>query len=50
MPLSENYLTCDLCNYDRHICPGCGDHTPHKRDNISEVCEQCKWEVEQGLR
>lgn len=22
-------LSCPQCNYDQHLCPGCGDSVPH---------------------
>jgi hypothetical protein len=31
------WQTCDRCNYDRHICPGCGDNLRHGE----EACTDC---------
>lgn len=31
---------CARCNFDRHICPGCGEHLPHD----IEVCADCQVE------
>lgn len=28
------YLVCDRCNYDRHICFGCGDNLRHDDNNL----------------
>lgn len=35
---------CDLCNYDRHACAGCGEHVEH--GNIA--CKDCKLEALRG--
>lgn len=29
---------CDQCNYDTHVCPGCGDDVPHG----TVVCAKCQ--------
>ena len=29
---------CDRCNYDLHVCPGCGESLPHGID----VCDVCR--------
>ena len=29
---------CDRCNYDLHVCPGCGENLPHGID----VCDVCR--------
>jgi hypothetical protein len=34
--------TCSHCNFDRHVCPGCGKPTPHVRDEAIEVCKDCE--------
>ncbi len=28
---------CNLCNYDRHLCRGCGKHLPHGQT----ACQEC---------
>lgn len=28
---------CQRCNYDTHVCPGCGAPLPHG----TEVCDDC---------
>jgi hypothetical protein len=28
---------CDACNYDRHLCYGCGDNVPHGHG----ACPEC---------
>lgn len=33
-----NYETCDRCNYDMHLCPGCGAPLSHG----VEICEDCR--------
>jgi hypothetical protein len=33
---------CTLCDVDRHLCPGCGDPTPHVLRNQVEVCPACR--------
>lgn len=43
-PESEEY--CPRCDYDRHICPGCGDNLEHG----IEVCDTCQGEVDRGER
>ena len=35
-----DWRSCDRCNYDRHLCPGCGTHVPHG----TTVCTDCKKE------
>lgn len=37
---------CQRCNYDRHLCPGCGEPLPHG----IEVCGQCQGEIKRGER
>lgn len=32
------YLACNDCNYDKHICPGCGKYLDHGQG----ACEECK--------
>lgn len=34
-PSSKYY--CAYCNYNRHVCPGCGEWLSHEVD----VCDQC---------
>lgn len=36
------YYCCERCNYDRHLCPGCGDNLPH----TVGVCDDCaaRWD------
>lgn len=29
---------CETCNYDRHICPGCGTIIDHN----DKCCEECE--------
>lgn len=33
----EQYY-CDQCNYDTHVCQGCGEHMPHDRTTINHKC------------
>jgi hypothetical protein len=35
------YECCDLCNYDRHVCPGCGEPLSHGVG----VCSPCLAEI-----
>lgn len=44
--MSETYDWCERCNYDRHICPGCGDNLPHG----IKVCAVCEEEIRKGER
>ena len=32
---------CDRCNYDRHICPGCGDNLRHDDRNLDGTPHTC---------
>lgn len=34
---ARTWETCERCNYDTHICPGCGEPLPHG----VEVCPPC---------
>lgn len=34
----EQNPECQDCNYDTHICPGCGDYLKHGE----RVCAECK--------
>lgn len=38
---------CERCNYDRHVCPGCGTPVSHKG---SQVCDACTADYEEELR
>lgn len=35
--VDELIWTCDECNYDRHLCPGCGANLQHG----DSTCEEC---------
>lgn len=37
--------TCDRCNYDRHICGGCGAHLSHG----TEICVNCKFANQESI-
>lgn len=34
---TAHWETCNRCNYDMHMCPGCGEPLPHG----TEVCTAC---------
>lgn len=31
---------CSVCNYDRHLCPGCGTVSNHKCEPCDEKCAE----------
>lgn len=35
--IEELMRNCPRCNYDRHLCPGCGAHVTHGR----YICKPC---------
>lgn len=32
-------ISCNLCNYDRHVCHGCGTPVTHEQGT---VCAECR--------
>lgn len=38
---AELACACVLCNRGGHVCPGCGEATPHLRDDVAAACIRC---------